>query len=280
MSAYNKLNNPTFIYGTAWKEGATADLVQTAFKAGFKAIDTANQPKHYNEPFVGEALSNLINQGTARNQIFLQTKFTLPGGQDHRIPYDINADLRVQTHQSFESSLKNLRSDYLDSYLLHGPHTYGSLIEEDWEIWRSLEEIYRSGKIKMIGVSNVNEEQLKLLVEKAKIKPMIVQNRCFANQGWDRNIRKICRANKIIYQGFSLLTANPFVLQNQKLVEIAKSLQRTPIQVIFRFSTQIGILPLTGMTQIKHMKEDLQIFNFEISQDDLETIETLYAHHA
>jgi diketogulonate reductase-like aldo/keto reductase len=117
-------------------------------------------------------------------------------------------------------------------------------------------------------------------VEKAKIKPMIVQNRCFANQGWDRNIRKICRANKIIYQGFSLLTANPFVLQNQKLVEIAKSLQRTPIQVIFRFSTQIGILPLTGTTQINHMKEDLQIFDFEISQNDLKTIETLYIHHS
>ena len=280
MSAYNKLNNPTFIYGTAWKEGATADLVQTAFKAGFKAIDTANQPKHYNEPLVGEALSNLINQGTARNQIFLQTKFTLPGGQDHRIPYDINADLRTQIHQSFESSLKNLRSDYLDSYLFHGPHTGGSLIVEDWEVWRSLEEIYRSGKTKMIGVSNVNEEQLKLLVEKAKIKPMVVQNRCFANQDWDRNIREICRAHKIMYQGFSLLTANPFVLQNQKLVEIAKGLQRTPIQVIFRFSTRIGILPLTGTTQIKHMKEDLQIFDFEINQDELETIETLYAHHA
>ncbi len=280
MSEDSQLNIPTFIYGTAWKEGATADLVQTAFKMGFKAIDTANQPKHYNEPLVGEALSILINQGIARNQIFLQTKFTLPGGQDHRIPYDINADLRTQIHQSFESSLKNLRSDYLDSYLLHGPHTGGSLIDEDWEIWRSLEEIYRSGKTKMIGVSNVNEEQLKLLVEKAKTKPMIVQNRCFADQGWDWNIRKICRAHKIIYQGFSLLTANPFVLQNQRLVEIAKGLQRTPVQMIFRFSTQIGILPLTGTTQIKHMKEDLQIFDFEISQDDLETIETLYAHYA
>ena len=238
MSADNPINIPTFIYGTAWKEGATADLVQTAIKSGFKAIDTANQPKHYNEPLVGEALSNLANQGITRNQLFLQTKFTLPGGQDHRIPYDINADLRTQIHQSFESSLKNLRSDYLDSYLLHGPHTGGSLIDADWEIWRSLEEIYRSGKTKMIGVSNVNEEQLKLLVEKAKTKPMIVQNRCFADQGWDWNIRKICRAHKIIYQGFSLLTANPFVLQNQKLVEIAKGLQRTPIQVIFRFSTK------------------------------------------
>ena len=87
---------PTFIYGTAWKKDATTQLVETAVKAGFKAIDTANQPKHYSEWLVGEALAALASEGISRDSLFLQTKFTPLDGHDDRVPYDPQADLKTQ----------------------------------------------------------------------------------------------------------------------------------------------------------------------------------------
>lgn len=266
---------PSFIYGTAWKEDATAELVNMAVSNGFYGIDTANQPRHYQEHIVGEALLKLSGEGIERENLFLQSKFTPADGHDHRIPYDPSADLTTQVKQSFESSLKNLHTDYLDSYLLHGPYSHPGLGNEDWEVWSVIEELYKSGKARFIGISNVNVEQLELLTEKAEIKPMVVQNRCFAARGWDRVVRDYCKAHHIVYEGFSLLTANPFVLQNPVLQDIARVLERTPEQVIFRFSIQIGILPLTGTTNEQHMKEDLLVKEFELNSDDLNMIETI-----
>src|SRR5271169_5710586 len=110
---------PPLFYGTAWKKAATTSLVALAIKTGFRAIDTACQPRHYSENLVGEALAQ---SHVNREDIFLQTKFTLPGGQDRSsIPYDINAPLEEQVRQSFAKSLQNLRTDYLDAVLLHSP---------------------------------------------------------------------------------------------------------------------------------------------------------------
>ena len=109
------------MYGTAWKKVATTELVQLAVASGFKAIDTANQLIHYQEALVGEALQALAKQGIARDAFFLQTKFTSADGQDHRTPYDANADLTTQVRQSFDSSLSHLHTDYVNSYVLHGP---------------------------------------------------------------------------------------------------------------------------------------------------------------
>ena len=263
---------PSFIYGTAWKEDATAELVNMAVSNEFSGIDTANQPRHYQEHLVGEALLKLFGEGIERENLFLQSKFTPVDGHDHRIPYDPSADLTTQVKQSFESSLKNLHTDYLDSYLLHGPYSHPGLGNEDWEVWSVIEELYKSGKARFIGISNVNIEQLELLTEKAEIKPMVVQNRCFAARGWDREVRDYCKAHHIVYEGFSLLTANPFVLQNPVVQDIARELERTPEQAVFKFSIQIGILPLTGTTSELHMKEDLLVKEFELNNDDLKMI--------
>ena len=274
--ADEKINKfPSFIYGTAWKEDATADLVEKAVSTGFSAIDTANQPRHYQEHLVGEALLRLASKGINRKDLFLQSKFTPADGHDQRIPYDPSADFTTQVRQSFESTLKNLHTDYLDSYLLHGPYSQPGLGNEDWEVWSAIEEFYKTGKVRFIGISNVNIVQLQLLTEKAEVKPMVVQNRCFANRVWDRAIRDFCKANQIAYEGFSLLTANPFVLQNPEVHEIASRLGRTPEQVIFRFSMQAGMTPHTGTTSEQHMKKDLQVTDFELKDDDVKLIETI-----
>src|SRR5215813_6717069 len=130
---------PSFVYGTAWKKEATTALVKAAAKAGFTAFDTANQPKHYQEALVGDALVALAAEGVARGSLLVQTKFTPLNGQDHRVPYDPDAPVAEQVRQSFESSLRNLKTDYLDSYVLHGPYSYPGLVQEDWDVWRTIE---------------------------------------------------------------------------------------------------------------------------------------------
>ena len=275
MATENNNTFPSFIYGTAWKEDATTNLVEMAVSAGFSAIDTANQPRHYQEHLTGEALLKLARNGISRDELFLQSKFTPVNGHDHRIPYDPSLDLTTQVRQSFENTLKNLHTDHLDSYLLHGPYSQPGLGNEDWEVWRTIEEFYKTGKARFIGISNVNIIQLKLLTEKAEVKPMVVQNRCFANRGWDREVREFCKEHQIVYEGFSLLTANPFVMQNPEVQSIAGELGRTPEQVVFRFSMQAGMTPLTGTTSEQHMKEDLQAMDFELKDDDIQLIEAI-----
>src|SRR5712691_5777330 len=163
LTAYNHVPIPSFMYGTAWKKEATTRLVQSAVAAGFTAIDTANQLIHYQEALVGEALQALTKQGIARDRLFLQTKFTPVNGQDHRTPYDASADLTTQVKQSMDSSLKHLHTEYVDSYVLHGPYSRQGLGASDWEVWTAIEALYNSGKTRMIGISNVNAEQLNQL---------------------------------------------------------------------------------------------------------------------
>ena len=275
LTAYNHVPIPSFMYGTAWKKEATTRLVQSAVAAGFTAIDTANQLIHYQEALVGEALQALTKQGIARDRLFLQTKFTPTNGQDHRTPYDASADLTTQVKQSFASSLAHLHTEYVDSYVLHGPYQRRGLGDADREVWAAMEGLYQSGKAKMIGISNVTAEQLTPLCERAKVKPMVVQNRCYAALGWDKEVREICRAHGIIYQGFSLLTANGAVLADPEVRAIAARLGAGIAQVIFRFAMQIGMLPLTGTTNPQHMKEDLQAERFDLSPEDIRRIETI-----
>ena len=272
LLAYNQVEVPSFIYGTAWKKESTTRLVELAVSAGFTAIDTANQIIHYDEGLVGKARLELERTGIRRETLFLQTKFTPTGGQDHRTPYDASASITTQVRQSFESSLEHLHTDYVDSYVLHGPYSRVGLGEADWEVWSAIEEIYESSRAKMIGISNVNPAQLDLLCERASIKPMVVQNRCFAVLGWDQEVREICRANEIIYQGFSLLTANRGVLDDPEVQQIASRLAASPAQVVFRFAMEVGMLPLTGTTNELHMKEDLKAKDLELTSDEVQRI--------
>jgi diketogulonate reductase-like aldo/keto reductase len=145
----------------------------------------------------------------------------------------------------------------------------------DWEVWAAIEGLYQSGKTKMIGISNVTAEQLTQLCHKAAVKPMVVQNRCYAALGWDKEVREICRAQGIIYQGFSLLTANREVFAEPAIRAIAQRLGTGLAQVVFRFAMQIGMLPLTGTTNQQHMKEDLQAEQLTLTAEDMQVIEMI-----
>jgi len=275
LTTYNHISVPSFMYGTAWKKEATARLVELAVRSGFTAIDTANQLIHYQEALVGEALQALNAKGVKRESLFLQTKFTSVDGQDHRTPYDRSADLTTQVKQSFESSLQHLHTEYLDSYVLHAPFSRRGLGAADLEVWAAMEAFYKAGKTKMIGVSNITAAQLALLCQQAQLKPMMVQNRCYAVMAWDKEVRDICRQHGIIYQGFSLLTANRDVFAAREVHAIAAREGVGPAQVIFRFAQQVGMLPLTGTTNQQHMLEDIAAERISLTADEIARIETI-----
>jgi diketogulonate reductase-like aldo/keto reductase len=267
---------PSFIYGTAWKEDKTQALTELALRQGFRAIDTANQRKHYYEAGVGSGIANALRDGvTTRDELFLQTKFTYRRGQDHRLPYDLDKPIATQVTQSFHSSLEHLQTDYIDCYVLHGPSSRSGLTEDDWAAWRSMEEIHASGRAKCLGVSNVSFDQLKALCHKAEVAPRFVQNRCYASRAWDRETRRFCIENNIVYQGFSLLTANREIVKHPELIEIARRHRMSINQTIFRFAIDVGMVPLTGTTNDVHMKHDLLVKDFSLSDEEVVTIEKL-----
>ncbi len=267
---------PRFIYGTAWKEADTRRLTELALRAGFRAIDTANQRKHYHEAAVGEGIADAIGAKlVSRAELFLQTKFTFRDGQDHRLPYDPAAPVAEQVEQSFARSLEHLGTDVIDSYVLHGPTTRGPLTAIDWAAWRAMEAIHAGGQAHFLGVSNVTLEQLRELCEKARVRPRFVQNRCYATRGWDRDVRAYCAANGIVYQGFSLLTANRNVLAQPALRRIAERHGRTVSQVVFRFALDVGMIPLTGTTDAGHMRADLEVFDFRLTPEEVALIERI-----
>jgi len=274
----NGVRVPRFLYGTAWKEEATQPLTELAVRQGFRGIDTANQRRHYDEAAVGKAVSALIAGGVvARSDLFLQTKFTFRPGQDHRLPYDPSAPIAIQVEQSFASSLDHLGTETIDSYLLHGPSARTGLGPDDWEAWHSMEAIHDNGRARMIGISNVTLDQLQALCQRARTAPTFVQNRCYAALGWDREVREFCAGNGIIYQGFSLLTANREALARPELARIAQRRGRTTSQIIFRFALDVGMIPLTGTTRPDHMRADLDVFEFQLEPDEVRALERLVA---
>lgn len=271
VTTIENVKMPSLIYGTAWKKEKTADLVVQAILSGFRGIDTACQPKHYEEPLVGEAIKRLSDHGVMRDELFIQTKFTPLSGQDpHRIPYDPHAALEVQVAQSYEASKRNLGTHYIDSLVLHSPvFPYENLMK----VWGAMEKIYHSGGARQLGISNCYDlELLQRLYADAYVKPSVVQNRFYADSGYDVNLRQWCKEQGVIYQSFWSLTANPHILGSEAVTVLAKKYEKTQAQILYRFLNQLGIVPLIGSTSQQHMKEDLEIFNFELTPDEINGI--------
>jgi diketogulonate reductase-like aldo/keto reductase len=210
-----------------------------------------------------------------REQLFLQTKFTYEPGQDHRLPYDPAASYSIQVAQSMASSLEHLGTDYLDSYVLHGPVSGHGWTPADAETWEAMIRERNAGRTRLLGVSNVRRQHLEQMEVTRAEMPAFVQNRCYARFGWDRDVRLFCRERNIVYQGFSLLTANPEVLRDRLVTYLAMEMSATPAQIIFAFSLAVGILPLTGTSDAGHMKQDLAARALTLLPEKVQMIESL-----
>ncbi|KAI6002846.1 NADP-dependent oxidoreductase domain-containing protein [Pisolithus albus] len=228
---------PKIIYGTAWKGERTALLVMNAFLQGFRALDTACQPKHYREDLVGEALERLqCKHDLLREEYYIQTKFTPISGQDLNkpLPYNPEDSVTDQIKSSLATSLRNLRTSYLDSYLLHSPlRTVDATLEAN---------VYDARVLVALG-------QLR--------KVQVVQNRWYEGNSWDREVWQYCRDNDIEYQSFWTLTGSPSLLAHPAVLKASTKLDVTPAQVIFKLVQLHGIVPLTGTSSELHMQQDL-----------------------
>lgn len=265
---------PRIVYGTAWKKARTEALVTAALAEGFRGIDTACQPKHYDEAGVGRAVTGALTGGLERAALYLQTKFTPLAGHDpSRVPYDPRARVADQVAQSFETSLANLAVSHVDSLVLHSPLPDAA---EMAEAWQAMEAIFDAGGATQLGISNCYDAgYLTRLHDAARVKPAVVQNRFFAETHYDREVRAVCAERDLVYQSFWTLTANPHVLAHDDVTAIAARHGRTPAQVLFRYLTQQGIVPLTGTTSRAHMREDLAVFEFSLAEDELRSVTAL-----
>ena len=195
-------------------------------------------------------------------------------GQDPgRVPYDAQASLSEQVAQSFQTSLKNLQTAYLDCLILHSPLANP---QQQMEVWQAMEQVFHNGGARQLGISNCyNPQQLQLLYHNATVKPAVIQNRFYAKTHYDRTIRDFCQQERIIYQSFWTLTGNPEVLAHTTLQSLAAKYQRSVAQVFFCYLHQLGIIPLTGTTSEAHMRDDLAITDFELTAAECKAIEAL-----
>ncbi|KAF8894325.1 Aldo/keto reductase [Gymnopilus junonius] len=267
--------NPKIVYGTAWKKDRTAGLVVKAILSGFRAIDTACQPKHYHEDLVGEALVQLEKEhNIKREDLFLQTKYTPIAGHDlsKPIPYDPSEPISSQVLTSFRKSLSNLHTTYLDSYLLHSPLP---TIEQTLEAWHAMMQLQDEGQVRLIGVSNTYDVRVLAALGKAR-KVQVVQNRWYEGNGWDQKVFNYCKDAEIMYQSFWTLSGSPSLLVHPALVQIGKFSKMSVAQAVFKLAQIEGVVPLSGTTNEVHMREDVAVehmpFDLKGSEELLEAV--------
>ncbi|KAG8903000.1 hypothetical protein FRB99_003833 [Tulasnella sp. 403] len=252
---------PKIIYGTAWKKERTTALVIQAVLQGFRAIDTAAQLKHYRR-----------QHGITRADLFLQTKYTSISGQDTSkpLPYDPTASVADQVRASFASSLKNLKTEYLDSYIIHSPLRTPQLT---MEAWRVLMDLQNDGKVNMIGVSNCYDVSLlRYIIDQGGRMIDTVQNRWHEGNGWDAEVVDFCKSHGIYYQSFWTLSGSPNLLRSTAIQEISRRTGTTRAQALFKVAQTMGITPLSGSTDEEHMRHGLSTENIDVTEEETEGV--------
>ncbi|EME85205.1 uncharacterized protein MYCFIDRAFT_85270 [Pseudocercospora fijiensis CIRAD86] len=256
---------PSLIYGTAWKADGTRVLVEQAISNGFRGIDTAAQPKHYQEHLVGAGIRDAIEAGkTRREDLYLQTKYTSVSGQDPRqMPYDPKSSLADQVNASVASSLHNLRHNtghasspaYLDCLVLHSPL---STMARTQEAWRAM-ETHVPHAVRTLGISNCYDlPVLQALYDSATVKPSVVQNRFYADTAYDPDIRHFCNEKGVVYQTFWTLTANPRLLKSEPVAFVADRVNVSRAVALYALVLGLGnVRILNGTKNPSTMAEDL-----------------------
>lgn len=247
------------LYGTAWKKERTASLVTQALQAGFLAIDTAAQPKHYQEHLVGNGVRSFLSTSNlTRKDLYLQTKFTSVDGQlPNNLPYDPSTSIPEQVKASVASSLHNLRHNenaeesYIDCLVLHTPLP---TISETMEAWDAMSSFVPT-KVHSLGISNTSLPILQHIWKNSTVKPKVVQNRFYSDTEWDVALREFCTENGIQYQSFWTLTGNPELLNSPFVRRTAESMSVSVQVALYSLVEGLGITPINGTKS--HIESDL-----------------------
>lgn len=256
---YNGNSIPALGLGTFRVENndECREAVKHAIISGYRHIDTAQT--YHNEEKVGQGIKEgLEATGLNREDLFITTKLWMT---DYG---------RENVQSAYEASLKRLGLDYVDLYLIHWPGQDKDLIIETW---KSMENLYNEGKIKNIGVSNFHVHHLEELLQEASIKPVINQIEChpYLTQ---KELRAYLEAQKIVAQSWSPLM-NGQILEDEVVKEIANELGKTPAQVIIRWNIDENIVVIPKSVTPSRIEENLNVFDFELSEDQLSRLNAL-----
>lgn len=272
---------PEIIYGTAFQGNMTQQYVELAIKAGYRAFDTAGQPRSYNEKGVGDALVNMYSKRIiSREEIFLQSKFTPSQYQfPADAPYGKKIPFPDKVFQSVENSLSLLQTSYLDLYLLHYPATN---LVDTMLYWKAMEELVDKGIVKQIGLGNAPHiGYVRYMYANARIKPTVIQNRYYDINQFDDAIIQFCHENKMKYESIWTISANRHVIDGDAVTAIATKYKKTPEQVFYHFIEVLGIIPLTDNVQSSdEMKQLLGTLSMELEHSEYQIIyDELNANH-
>jgi diketogulonate reductase-like aldo/keto reductase len=260
----NGVTIPEIGFGT-WQtpDGQTAvDSVLAAIRSGYRHIDGA--AVYGNEKSVGQGIAEAIQSGlVTRKDLFLTSKlWNTERGYD-------------KTMKAFEKTLSDLGTDYLDLYLIHWPanaHQFSNWEEINLSTWKAMTELYKAGKIRAIGVSNFEPQHLKALME-TEVAPMVDQIEFHPGTMQARTVQ-FCHDNGILVEAWSPLGTGR-MLKNETLLEVASHYGKSTAQICIRWALQHDIVPLPKSTHENRIRENLDVFDFEISEEDMRTIDSL-----
>ena len=248
----NKIRMPWFGYGTYKSSGKELiEGVKFALSLGYRLIDTAEM--YGNEEEIGKAIKE---SGIPRKEIFITSKV-----------WNTNQGYET-TLKSFNNSLKRLDVDYLDLYLIHWPVS-GKYIET----WKALEKLYRDGKVRAIGVSNFLIHHLQNIMDKCEIVPMVNQIE-FHPHLVQKDLLNFCKINKIQVEAWSPLMRGR-INDIPEIVNIAKKYNKTPAQIVLRWDLQHEVVTIPKSVHKERIKENANIFDFELSDSDMKIIDSL-----
>lgn len=228
--------------------------IQTAIEIGYRHIDGAGA--YQNEELVGQGLQK---SSIAREDLFLTSKLMNEAHGYENVRHEV------------EATLEKLGTDYLDLYLIHWPVVEGQ--GENWresnlDTWRAFEELYDEGILKSIGVSNFSVEHLENLVENAHIKPMV--NQLLVHPGViQEETREYCRKHDILVQAYSPLSPLNILKEDKRVQEMVDKYDKTIAQILLRFDLQLSVVPLTKSVHESRIKENFEIFDFNINEEDM-----------
>ena len=254
----NGVQIPAIGFGT-WQtpdDETGISAVKNALQYGYRHIDTAQG--YQNEEAVGKAVRD---SGIPREEIFITSKLNNPNhGYDKAM-------------ESFEQSLQKLGTDYLDLFLIHWPNPLQ--YRDTWqqtnaETWKAFEELYESGKIKAIGISNFRQHHIDELMKTAKIAPMVNQIRLCPGETQNELVA-YCRERGILLEAYSPLGTGQ-IFNVPEMAAIAAKYSKTIAQVCIRWSLQNGFLPLPKSVTATRIRENLDVYDFELSSEDVKTI--------
>lgn len=249
-------------------------VLDAAFEAGYRSVDTASV--YRNEEEIGECLKELMPKyGLQRHDIFLTSKL---GPKDHGCGKCREACLR---------SITNLGCEYLDMFLIHWPGVQGRKPDDSCnkemrlESWRDMEELFKKGNVKAVGVSNFEQRHIEELLRECNVKPAVLQTEHHPHLV-QHSLVKYCEENDIHFQAYSSLgttTDNNQLLSDPVVLELAEAYRKTPAQILLRWAVQQGIGVIPKSTNREHIRNNIDIFTFKLSDTDIIRLNSLDTQH-